>query len=61
MVKVLHCMGLTYQYLYDTNREMELTRKLLYKGKKQMFFAYYIVTSILISNYSYFLSWCYRK
>ena len=39
---------------------MELTRKLLYKEKTNVF-AYYIVTSILLSNYSYFLSWCYEN
>ena len=60
MVKILHCMGLTYDHLYAADNKMELTRKLLYKEKTNVF-AYYIVTSILLSNYSYFLSWCYEN
>ena len=60
MVKVLQCMGLSYEYLYGSNREMELARKLLYKEKTNVF-SYYIITSILLSNYSYFLSWCHEN
>lgn len=60
MVKVLHCMGLTYDHLYAADNKMELTRKLLYKEQSNVF-AYYIITSILLSNYSYFLSWCYEN
>ena len=60
MVKVLQCMGLTYDHLYAADNRMELTRKLLYKENSNVF-AYYIITSILLSNYSYFISWCYEN
>lgn len=60
MVKILQCMGLTYDHLYAADNKMELTRKLLYKENTNVF-AYYIVTSILLCNYPYFLSWCYEN
>ena len=60
MVKILQCMGLTYDFLFSSDSKMELTRKLLYKEKTNVF-SYYIITSILLSNYPFFLSWCYEN
>ena len=60
MIKILHCMGLNYNHLYAADNKMELTRKLLYKEKTNVF-SYYVITSILLCNYPYFLSWCYEN
>ena len=58
MNKVLHCMGLNYHQLYSSSRESEIARSMLYKEKSNVF-AYYIITSILLSNYPLFMSWSY--
>ena len=60
MVKVLQCMGLSYDHLYAADNKMELTRKLLYKENTNVF-SYYIITSILISHYTHFFSWCHEN
>jgi hypothetical protein len=57
MVKILNFMGLSYNMLYDNNIYTDNIRKTLYKENTNVL-AYYIVTSILFTNYQDFLIWC---
>ena len=57
MVKILNFMGLSYNMLYDNNIYTDNIRKTLYKENTNVL-AYYIVTSILFTNYQEFLIWC---
>ena len=53
-------MGLTYDHLYSNDEKMELTRRLLYKEKSNVF-SYFIICSILLTNYPIFINWCYNN
>jgi hypothetical protein len=57
MVKVLNFMGLSYTMMYDNNVYSDKIRKTLYKENTPIL-SYYIITSILFSNYQDFLIWC---
>ena len=54
MNKVLQFMNLRYDDLYTT------TQKTLYREDTNIF-AYYIVTAILLMNYTHFIDWCYEN
>jgi len=60
MVKVLKFMGLNYENLYSPDPQSELMRENLYRENTNVF-AYYIVTTILLSHYQEFLGWCDRE
>jgi len=60
MVKVLQFMGLRYENLYSMDPESMLLRENLYRENTNVF-AYYIVTTILLSHYQDFLGWCDRE
>ena len=57
MVKILNFMGLSYTMMYDTNITSDKIRKTLYKENTPIL-AYYVLTTILFSNYQDFLLWC---
>jgi len=57
MIKVLNFMGLSYAMLYDKNINSDKIRKTLYKENTPIL-AYYILTTILFTNYQDFLLWC---
>jgi hypothetical protein len=60
MVKVLKFMGLKYENLYSPDTQSQLMRENLYRENTNVF-AYYIVTTILLSHYQEFLGWCDRE
>jgi len=57
MVKVLDFMGLSYNDLYSNTNASKIARKQLYKEKTNVL-AYYVIKTVLLNNYSGFLSWC---
>jgi hypothetical protein len=57
MVKVLNFMGLSYTMMYENNVYTDKIRKTLYKENTPIL-AYYVLTTILFSNYQDFLIWC---
>jgi len=57
MVKVLRFMGLNYENLHSRDSQSKLMRENLYRENTNVF-AYYIVTTILLSHYQEFLGWC---
>ncbi len=57
MVKILDFMGLDYKDLYLKGSKFDLKREKLYKEGSSVL-SYYIVVTILMSNYESFLQWC---
>ena len=55
--KVLGFMGLTYNNIHEPGEKNAYLRNHLYKENTHVF-AYYILTSIFLNDYSGFLSWC---
>ena len=54
MVKVLQFMNLTYEQLYKSNNEL---LSLLYKEQTNVL-SYYVITLLLVNNYTEFIQWC---
>ena len=57
LVKTLNFMGLQYKDLYSKSNESKILRDHLYKENTNVL-SYYVIKTILINNYQYFLSWC---
>jgi len=57
MVKVLDYMGLTYNNLYSGSSTAKSLRETLYKENTSVL-SYYVIKTILLSNYQQFLKWC---
>ena len=57
MNKSLHFMGLQYESLYTDTQDSKLLRRTMYKEKSSIL-SYYIITAILMDNYTNFLTWC---
>ena len=57
MVKVLDFMNLSYVDLYKKTNLAENNRRKHYKENTSVL-SYYVITSLLINNYSDFLLWC---
>jgi len=57
-IKMLNFMGLSYEDLHGDKERHAYLRKNLYRENTHVF-AYYILTSIFLNNYSGFLEWCY--
>lgn len=57
MNKTLDFMGLKYEILYTNTTDFNLLRKTMYKEKSSIL-SYYIITAILMDNYTNFLTWC---
>jgi hypothetical protein len=55
--KVLDFMGLTYNHLNNHTSENIITISNLYRENTSVF-SYYILTSLFLTNYTYFLKWC---
>jgi len=53
MVKILNFMDLKYDDIHNNDNKIQIK----YKENTNVF-AYYIITTILITNYNKFLSWC---
>ena len=60
LVKVLDFMGLSYGDLYLNKPENKLLRETLYKEKTNVL-AYYVIKTVLMSNYEAFLEWCFTN
>lgn len=60
MVKILHHMGLTYNDLTENNEKSRRLRDVMYKEGTHIL-NYYIITSILLSDYSKFIELCKRN
>ena len=58
LVKTLAFMGLTYKSLYLEDKVHSSLREKLYKEKTNVL-AYYVMKTVLMSNYEDFLTWCY--
>ena len=56
--KILNFMGLSYEDLHGDKERHAYLRKNLYRENTHVF-AYYVLTSIFLNNYSGFLEWCY--
>ena len=56
--KILKFMGMDYKDLYEATEKSALLRRTMYKEKTNVF-AYYILTSILMNDFTGFLEWCY--
>ena len=50
-------MGLNYNDLYDKNINKTILRKNLYRENTHVF-AYFIMTAILLNDYTSFMIWC---
>ena len=59
-IKVLRYMNLTYEDLIETDEQSKIKRMRFYKEDSNVF-AYYVLTMILMSNYSSFLKWCIKN
>ena len=57
LVKTLSFMGLTYKSLYSNDKDQSSLREKLYKEKTSVL-AYYVIKTVLMSNYEVFLEWC---
>jgi len=57
LIKVLDHMGLTYRSLYTADEYSVASRSTLYKEKSSIL-AYYVITTVLMNNYTSFLMWC---
>ena len=57
LVKTLNFIGLNYNDLYLNNKNSENLRNNLYKENSNVL-AYYIIKTILMNNYPFFLQWC---
>ena len=57
LVKVLDFMGIKYTDLYSNSKESEVLRNHLYKEKTNVL-AYYVIKTILLSQYQNFLFFC---
>jgi len=57
MVKILDYMNLTYQDLYLNNKNSEEIRTTRYIEKTHIL-SYYIIKTVLMNSYQYFLKWC---
>jgi len=58
LVKTLAFMGLTYKSLYLEDKVHSSLREKLYKEKTNVL-AYYVMKTVLMSNYEDFLTWCF--
>jgi len=56
-LKILHFMDLKYKLVTEKSHENIGICNYLYKEKTSVF-SYYIITSLLMNNYSEFMSWC---
>jgi hypothetical protein len=57
MNKILSFMGLDYSMITSQKQDISSSVKTLYKEDTNVF-AYHIATTILLCNYTQFLSWC---
>jgi len=57
LCKTLDFMGLTYKNLYLNDNVSKMARETLYKEKTNVL-SYYIITAVLMNNYSQFFEWC---
>lgn len=55
--KILNYNGINYEHIYKNDNISVTTRNNLYKEKASVF-SYFIVTSILLNDYTNFLKWC---
>jgi hypothetical protein len=55
--KILNYFGMKYENLYKKDDISVSMRNTLYKEKTNVF-AYYIITSILLNDYTKFIKWC---
>ena len=55
--KILNYFGMKYENLYKKDEISVSLRNTLYKEKTNVF-AYYIITSILLNDYTEFIKWC---
>jgi hypothetical protein len=60
LVKTLAFMGLTYKSLYSNDKVHSSLREKLYKEKTNVL-AYYVIKTVLMSNYEAFLEWCFTN
>ena len=60
LVKTLSFMGLTYKSLYSNDKIHSSLREKLYKEKTNVL-AYYVIKTVLMSNYEQFLEWCFTN
>jgi hypothetical protein len=60
MVKTIQFMGLTYKELYSKTEYAKINRENLYKEKTNVL-SYYVLKTILLNNFQYFLLWCYKN
>jgi len=56
-IKILHFLDLKYNYIVDKNDQHISICNYLYKENTSVF-SYYIITSLLMNNYSRFMDWC---
>ena len=58
MVKALNFMGLNYNLIHaNINKDSHEIRKTLYKENTNVL-AYYVITMILLNNFTGFMNWC---
>ena len=57
LCKTLDFMGLKYKNLYLNDNVSKMVRETLYKEKTNVL-SYYIITTVLMNNYSLFFEWC---
>ena len=57
MAKLLGFMGLTYENLHKKTSHADTLRSTLYKEDTNIL-SYYVLKSILLTNYPAFMSWC---
>ena len=55
--KILNYIGIKYEHLYKKDELSTSLRNTLYKEKANVF-AYYIISSILLNDYTKFIKWC---
>lgn len=55
--KILNYFGMKYENLYKKDKISISLRNTLYKEKTNVF-AYYIITSIILNDYTDFIKWC---
>jgi len=60
MVKILDFMGLKYSHLFRNDRESHILRKNNYREETNVL-SYYVIKTILLYNYTYFLQWCFQN
>tara|TARA_Y100000768_G_C23980035_1_gene685200 strand:- start:385 stop:1620 length:1236 start_codon:yes stop_codon:yes gene_type:complete len=58
--KILEFMNLEYRNLWDNDDISKKLRNILFKEESNAF-CYYILSAVLMNEYVYFLSWCYKN